>query len=202
MVLLERERGSSRIVLGVWNINLWNMGKICTCLKSNGKDLVQRKRWMDRGGYSMGVIYQMQVAWLAFSFETGGKWQLTVSRYGRLWHSVWLITSAFYVNYRAWSSFKTGKKGEDQRFEEDGEVWKMFAESGSWTEKHERHSGNYGGTGAAIVNLLRHSLSHHMTFFNSTQLTWRRLGESKYLVPSHWGFTYMGRMKRQIGNGI
>lgn len=36
----------------------------------------------------------------------------------------------------------------------------------------------------AVVNLLRYSLPHCGTFFRSTQLTWSRIGESKYLVSS------------------
>lgn len=39
----------------------------------------------------------------------------------------------------------------------------------------------------AIVNLLRYSLPHCVTFFRSIPLTWSRIRESKYLVSSRLG---------------
>ena len=71
----------------------------------------------------------------------------TVYSCGRcLAHSVCLITPEFNVNQQAWSSFKTRRKGGDQSSEEGGEVWRTFAVSETWAEKHEKTSGRCGGS--------------------------------------------------------
>lgn len=51
----------------------------------------------------------------------------------------------------------------------------------------------------AIVNLLRYSLSHCVTFFRSILLTWPRTGESKYLVSSILGVYLDGYNEKTDG---
>lgn len=80
--------------------------------ESHGGDVKLRK----------GVMYQVQVTWLAFDFGTRGKEEDSVQLCRCLEHSVWLITPEFNVNQKARSSFKTRRKGGDQSSEKDGEV--------------------------------------------------------------------------------
>lgn len=54
-------------------------------------------------------------------------------------------------------------------------------------------------TDIAIVNLLRYSFPHCVTFFRSTQLTWSRVGESKYLVSSRSGIYLDGYKEKTDG---
>lgn len=76
--------------------------------------------------------------------------------YGRLLHSVWLITSVFNMNYQTASSFKIERKGGDHRFEEHGEFEKLLLEMGV----EQRNMRGFliimeVPTDGAIVNFLR-----------------------------------------------
>lgn len=147
-------------------------------------------------------MYHMWVAWLAGSFEAGGK---EVEEYscGRLLRSAWLITSAFYVNDQTSPSFKTGREVGIRGFKRMERFEKPLLRVG--VEQR-----NVRGclvivevpTQVTVVNLLWYSVPHLVTSSSSTQLTWCRLRESKCLVSSRLGVYLAGYDERQMGNGL